>query len=235
MCKSKMKVNLVESQSSEERREEEEFSEVVSRLSINMVTEANKSDTDSEVYCTVSNKKMKVRKSRSVPAKRSILINNQSVLMEVDTGAAVTIVPKDFYLDHFKNVSIEPCSMKLKAISGESLKLLGKLNVNVKLDPVGHSLKLPLIVTNSNNNFCPLLGRNWLDALHPEWRVQLDCTDGFTTNPSQTINLVSGKEYLEKLKIEFPKVFSNKGIFGMEGIKAQLVLKENASMVFHAA
>lgn len=74
-----------------------------------------------------------------------------------------------------------------------------------------------------------LLGRPWLDVLHPNWRDVI-------LNQSTRIKSVSTKtnpKVARVLKKKFPNVFvrNNRPI---KGFKADIVLKEGATPVFHA-
>ncbi|KAK9730280.1 hypothetical protein QE152_g15338 [Popillia japonica] len=108
--------------------------------------------------------------------------------MEVDTGAAVSLIPYNCYTKYFNSLPIEKCKLKVKTVSGEYLPLKGVINVTVndllKYLPlytvsgeylplkgvinvtVNDLLKyLPLYIADSKMNFIPLLGRDWLDLL----------------------------------------------------------------------
>lgn len=55
---------------------------------------------------------------------------------------------------------MEPESFKLKGLTGENVKVIGQMFVNVLYKD--RSFVLPLVILNGKTKFTPLLGRNWL-------------------------------------------------------------------------
>ena len=53
-------------------------------------------------------------------------------------------------------------------MNGAELSILGKALVNVVINGI-HRL-LELIISDSQNDFLPLLGRSWLDVFYADWR-----------------------------------------------------------------
>lgn len=90
--------------------------------------------------------------------------------MEIDTGAYTTVIAEYVYREYFARIPLELCAKSLSSVTGELINIVGMCMVGVRLPNVTAEMKLPLYIIKSSKNFCPLLGRVWLDALLPQWR-----------------------------------------------------------------
>ena len=88
-------------------------------------------------------------------------VNGKRITLELDTGACVTLVSEQTWKDKLERFNLSKTSLILKTYSSETLKVLGKTEVPVKLD--GQESKLPLYVVEGNSP--SLLGRNWLSTI----------------------------------------------------------------------
>ncbi|KAK9688378.1 hypothetical protein QE152_g35592 [Popillia japonica] len=111
--------------------------------------------------------------------------------MEVDTGAAVSLIPYNCYTKYFNSLPIEKCKLKVKTVSGEYLPLKGVINVTVN-DLLKY---LPLYIADSKVNFIPLLGRDWLDLLNPSWKSPLN----FIADSKVNFIPLLGRDWLDLL------------------------------------
>ena len=91
----------------------------------------------------------------------NIQIDKEYVDMEIDTGAAVSIIPKGIYLDKLSQHPLVKSKVVLKTYSGERLQLLGEVKLPVQYQ--GQRDTLTAFVVKGNNP--PLLGRDWLAKL----------------------------------------------------------------------
>ncbi|UYV73747.1 hypothetical protein LAZ67_11000696, partial [Cordylochernes scorpioides] len=149
----------------------------------------------------------------------NVKIEDADTIMEVDTGADVSVVSKKFFLTNLKNVTLEKYSGHLKSFSGNLIPVFGKCLVNVSYK--NYQEKLPLIVTGQFNNQTPLLGRNWIRILKADWP---NCVFDICNN----INVISNLElFLEVYK----RVFENKDL-PIQGIKGSISLRPNAKPKF---
>ncbi|UYV61734.1 K02A2.6-like [Cordylochernes scorpioides] len=149
----------------------------------------------------------------------NVKIEDADTIMEVDTGADVSVVSKNFFLTNLKNVTLEKYSGHLKSFSGNLIPVFGKCLVNVSYK--NYQEKLPLIVTGQFNNQTPLLGRNWIRILKADWP---NCVFDICNN----INVISNLElFLEVYK----RVFENKDL-PIQGIKGSISLRPNAKPKF---
>ncbi|XP_051962904.1 uncharacterized protein K02A2.6-like [Xyrauchen texanus] len=86
--------------------------------------------------------------------------------MEVDTGAAFSIISSELYRDKLSHVRLRQTNVVLKTYTGEVIPPEGVIKVRVKLNR--QSVCLPLYVVTGNA--APLLGREWLRRIRLDWR-----------------------------------------------------------------
>ena len=109
-----------------------------------------------------------LRKSRrNKPMLITVAMEGTGIDMEVDTGAAVSILPYKDYKRSFKHLTLKPSRAKLRTYSGEQITPKGELTVDVEIKGIVHH-KLPLIVVDSPGP--PLLGRDWMQVVYIEWK-----------------------------------------------------------------
>ena len=89
----------------------------------------------------------------------------QPLKMEVDTGAALSLLPKSMYEAHFSKFPLTVSDVTLRTYTGEAVVPLGELCVPVTLGKQRDTLSLLVVDTTGP----PLLGRNWLDSLQLDW------------------------------------------------------------------
>ncbi|XP_038116829.1 uncharacterized protein LOC119769020 [Culex quinquefasciatus] len=88
--------------------------------------------------------------------------------MEVDCGAAVSVINSVVYEKKFKHIPLMKCDRKLAVINGSRLNVEGQISVEVVFNGIRSNVKL--IVLRCSSVFAPLLGRDWLDVFTPRWR-----------------------------------------------------------------
>ena len=81
--------------------------------------------------------------------------------MEIDTGAAVSIISETTWRDCLPHLKWEPSRQHLSTYTGERIKVLGEAVVPVRCN--GQTAQVPLIVVPGKGT--PLFGRNWLDVI----------------------------------------------------------------------
>ena len=122
-------------------------------------------------------------------------INKHPVQMELDTGASVSVMSKDFLEENLgKDIEITPSKIYLRTYTGEIIEPVGLANVTVSYR--GQTKKLPIIITP--NDGPTLMGRNWLHDITLDWKKL------FTSN---SIYSVKSSENLDNLLAEFEEVF----------------------------
>ena len=94
-----------------------------------------------------------------------IELNNQSVLMELEAGAGISIISEETHAKYFKGVPLERSTTKLHAYTGDPIHVLGQFNVNARYKSQSATLPLTVVVGAGPS----LLGRNWLTKIRLDW------------------------------------------------------------------
>ncbi|XP_060868649.1 uncharacterized protein K02A2.6-like [Metopolophium dirhodum] len=146
--------------------------------------------------------------------------------MEVDSGACASLLSEDMYLKMFSFVPLIDVVVKFVSVTGENVKLLGKLLVNVRLrgDIESKTVCLELFVIKSKKPCVPLLGRAWLDRLYPSWR-----------NVLQFNQVSKSSSNLDTLAVKYPNIIPKSSNQVIKNYKAEIVLKDNVKPIFHKA
>ena len=104
---------------------------------------------------------MNIRLVKPIPCKAGltmdVAIDGQPLVMELDTGASVSIVSEVTWMKVLKGCSLRPSPIRLKTYTGQSIQVLGQRAVRVEYG--GHRHKLPLVVVAGDGP--SLFGRNW--------------------------------------------------------------------------
>ena len=97
----------------------------------------------------------------SAPAvKVPVQIEEVEFLMEVDTGAAASILNYADYEWYFKYLALRPVERSFHAYAGAPLDIAGQILVDV--DYHRQQATLPLLVVRAERYAAPLLGRSWM-------------------------------------------------------------------------
>ncbi|XP_065075821.1 uncharacterized protein LOC135699468 isoform X2 [Ochlerotatus camptorhynchus] len=107
-------------------------------------------------------------KTINEPCFRTVVVEGVRLEMEIDCGAAVSVISSETYEGEFADISMQKCTKKLAVISGSRLVVEGQIPVQVELN--GRRKTVKLIVLRSGSSFTPLLGRDWLDIFYSDWR-----------------------------------------------------------------
>ena len=100
------------------------------------------------------------------PITIELLINNKPLTMEVDTGAAVSLISEATMKKLLPRMKVQPSNMTLKTYTKEQMKVLGKIEVNVEYGEQKEVLTLIVVKGNGPS----LLGRNWLNCIRLDWK-----------------------------------------------------------------
>ena len=107
----------------------------------------------------------KVNDRASEPISLLVLVNGKKLTMELDTGAAVSIISDKTRRSLFSELKLNESSLILKTCTDEQMKVIGQLNVRVKYGD--QEEKLVLVVVGGDGP--SLLGCNWLKYLRLDW------------------------------------------------------------------
>ena len=93
-------------------------------------------------------------------------IEGHLIEMELDTGAAVSLISMEMYKAKFAHVRLRKTNVVLKTYTGEMLLPEGVVKVWVKMNK--QKVRLPLYVVKGKSP--PLFGREWLMSIKLDWR-----------------------------------------------------------------
>ena len=102
-------------------------------------------------------------KSINVP----VVIEGVALEMELDTGAAVSIVSYADYLKYFCHIPLSTTTKQLHVYSGSPLVVAGEITVKVKYN--AQEYQLPMLVVKADKEAPPLFGRSWLRVIKLDW------------------------------------------------------------------
>lgn len=130
-----------------------------------------------------------------------VRVNEKRLKMEVDTGAAVSVISEQLYKRRFKRAKLMPTNCVLRTYSKQSLRLRGSISVKLRCN--GNTCTLNLLVVKGN--VPALLGRDWIKKLKLDW---------------SSLNRVAPKSF-EELCYRYPGVFQP-SLGKVTGIRAKL-------------
>jgi len=166
-------------------------------------------ETVNNIQCINSIENLKVNE----PLIIDLVVNDQLMTFEVDSGASVTIIPKVIFDKYFRKTKLKKEKCNLSSVNGEPITVVGQLIINVSSSK-NENIKLPLIETE-NCVKKSLLGRSWLNKLCPEWKnifnchkIKLECNEinckkieGIKKSNENQVN-----DIVSEIKLKFPGV-----------------------------
>ena len=105
------------------------------------------------------------KSSRSIQV--DVQLAGRLLTMELDTGAAVSLISKKTCQELFPNTSLRRSTLLLRTYTGEVLKVAGEMTVEVRYEQ--QTKKLNLVVIEGNGP--SLFGRNWLRHIQLNWKA----------------------------------------------------------------
>ena len=152
------------------------------------------------------------------PIMVSVHANNKDLTMELDTGAALSVISESTYLSTWSPTErppLKPSNATLTTYSGESLEVCGAITIPVTYKQQSNQLSLQVLKKEGPS----LLGRDWLKHLVLDWKQ---------------INFVrqQSNSALQKVLDSYPEVFRDE-LGSIEGVKVQLHLKQDAKPHYH--
>ena len=109
-----------------------------------------------------------VNSQRASPIEVSVTVDGVPMTMELDTGAAVSVISEHTYHSTWPHdrPALQPSSTKLRTYSGEELEVIGSISIQVNYED--QLEELPLLVIRGTG--ASLLGRNWLQKIRLNWQ-----------------------------------------------------------------
>ena len=99
------------------------------------------------------------------PYQTTITVNNQPFRMEIDTGAAVSLISKDQVDKCFPRFSLEDSLVVLRTYTAQSIPALGVISVDVSHPSYSGHLTLHVVPGSGST----LLGSDWLKHTCLDW------------------------------------------------------------------
>lgn len=154
--------------------------------------------------------------------------------MQIDTGACKTVIHEDDFKRYFGAYKMRECFSRLKTVSGDYLPVCGKLLIQTCVNNERKCLEL--IVIKCEKYFTPLLGRDWLAVIYPNWRKSfvniLD--DNKVTGLVQNID-TDRLSLINEIQTNYKDVFKKDRSSHIKNMQAKLKLKDGAIPIFHKA
>ena len=108
-----------------------------------------------------------LRAQTGQPLEVDLMLDGKPLCMEVDTGAAVSLVSEKTYRSLFPECHLQPSKACLRTYSGESIAVMGQTEVEVCYEE--QRVKLALLVVKGEGP--SLFGRDWLTKIRLDWRA----------------------------------------------------------------
>ncbi|XP_056012602.1 uncharacterized protein K02A2.6-like [Ostrea edulis] len=176
---------------------------------------------DSDSSCGIEKLSMNsVIKADDCPILLNVRVNGKDIQMELDTGSAVSVISEEKFREIFGKQPLKSSNIKLRTYSGEKLKSVGVLDVNVEQN--GQSVTCELYVVKKGTT--TLFERSWLKDLKLDWK-NVKSVMSVTTMKSES------KSKVQAILQKYSSVFRD-GIGRVKGIKANLHLNEDAKPIF---
>ena len=94
-----------------------------------------------------------------------VQLDGKPIRMEIDTGAALSLVSEQTFRSLFPLRSVETSKVHLRTYSGEVISVVGQMQLAVSYQD--QKAMLPLVVVKASGP--SLIGRNWLSEIHLDW------------------------------------------------------------------
>ena len=145
-------------------------------------------------------------------------VDGHKITMELDTGSAVSVISEKKYHSIFGRRNWNKTAMSLRTYTGEIVKPLRRVMVQVTY--LDQQQKLALYIVR--NGGVPLLGRSWLRKIQLDWSTIKSLSLPPSDSPSSA---------LQHVLANHPEVFKE-GLGKLKEIKAAITVKEGSRPVF---
>ena len=140
----------------------------------------------------------------------TVRLNSNTFPMEVDTGASVSVASETSLKTSLgvDKLDLQPSEVSLRTYTGESLPVLGTLEVRVGYGT--QEVTLPLVVVQGEGP--SLFGRNWMEVIRLDWKA---------------INVVINHNHLQGILDKHPELFRNE-LGQLKGTSAKIFVDPEA-------
>ncbi|XP_072182146.1 uncharacterized protein [Diadema setosum] len=156
----------------------------------------------------------KASPKKEAPMLLELGISQNNTVMEIDTGATLSIVSEATYRAWKHQPQLSQSDVVLRTYTGDKIPVVGACNVNVRHN--AQDLELPLLVVAGDGP--NLLGRNWLARLKLDWN---------------TIAVVKQTNSLDSVLANYNDLFHD-GLGKLKGQTIQIAIQEDAQSKFSA-
>ena len=161
---------------------------------------------------------VQARTGSTSPFHTTITVNGRPLVMEVDTGASVSLISETTFNTIQKGLAtleLKETTTRLQTYTGETIAVRGSTVIQV--EHFDQTLKLPLTISAGDGP--SLLGRDWLSALRLDWK---------------SIFLVRNSPTLQDVLDKHGEVFKE-GLGKLKGVAAKIYVDKDAQPKFHKA
>jgi hypothetical protein len=145
--------------------------------------------------------------------------------MELDTGSAVSIMPKHLFSTLFPGKKLEKTNAVFRTYTKEIFHPCGQTSVNVNYNGKDHEDFRLFVV---NENYRALFGRDWFR------RIPLDWNDIKKVHAVNSITKTDVQKKVKEILDAHAAVFEN-SLGKMKDVKVELKMEPDARPVFHKA
>ena len=151
-----------------------------------------------------------VSNTKKNPYEVKMKLNGKEVVMQLDTGAATTVITKKTYDENFAHEHLESSEVTLTGFSGTPIPVVGTMKVRARYQDQEHEVSVLVVDVEARRP--NLMGRDWLELFKLDW---------------STINMLD-----DGIWTQYPEVFQ-KGKGPIKSFKVEIKLKPGASPCFH--
>ena len=147
-----------------------------------------------------------------------IMMDGKSINMEVDTGAAVTIIGRNTFKQHYKaqqEPELRKTSDVLRTYTGQQIHVEGVADVSFETNGQTNTLQLMVVPGDGPS----LLGRNWLHEVKLDWSSINRC----------------GLTLIDDLLKKYSNVFDPDGNSPIKGVVAEIHVPVNTKPLYFRA
>ena len=180
--------------------------------------EVEEQDSSEESDTLMERALFNIETESTPPIQIQLQLNGQHLTMELDTGAAMSLISEETQQKEFPDVVLRPSSVVLKTYTAQRIDVIGEFDTEVVYK--GQTQTLPLLVIEGHGP--SLIGRNWLQSLSFNWG-----------NIKKLRSSVQQPE-LELLLAKYQPLFDDT-LGTMKYHSARLELKEGAKPQFYRA
>lgn len=112
-------------------------------------------------------------------------INGMRMKMELDTGSAISVMAEKEFRRKFRDLKLKTADITLRTYSGEHIKPVGYMDVEVEYS--GTKQTLPLYIVEKEGP--ALLGRDWLRKIQLDWKLIKDMHAISTVKPTSVLQV----------------------------------------------